>query len=148
MMSLSFMISSSSPSILTSVPDHLPNSTTVANLDVEGDQLAGRHVRAGANSNDFALLRLFLCGVGMMMPPAVFVFGIDAANDDAVVQRTELHIVLFPFLASVVPLLSAPGNRRVSERRPRWHSVNESANSALDVGRGRRPVNDFAIRIF
>ena len=27
MMSLSFMISSSWPSILTSVPDHLPNST-------------------------------------------------------------------------------------------------------------------------
>ena len=31
---------------------------------------------------------------GMMMPPAGFVFGIDAFDHDAVVERTEFHAIL------------------------------------------------------
>ena len=58
------MMSRSSPSILTSVPDHLPNSTRVAGLDVERDDLAALVAGAGADGDDLALHRLFLGGVG------------------------------------------------------------------------------------
>ena len=44
----------------------------VADLDVERLQLAAVIARAGSGGEDLAFLRLFLGGVGMMMPPAVF----------------------------------------------------------------------------
>jgi hypothetical protein len=31
---------------------------------------------------------------GMMMPPADFIFGLDALDDDAVMKRTKLHGIL------------------------------------------------------
>ena len=63
-MSLSFMMSSSSPSSLTSEPDHLPNSTLIAGLHVEWLHLALLVRGAGADGDNLALLRLFLRGVG------------------------------------------------------------------------------------
>ena len=57
MMSLSFMIRSSSPSILTSVPDHLPNST-LSLLHLHGDDLAVFAACAWTDSDDLALLGL------------------------------------------------------------------------------------------
>ena len=64
MMSLSFMMRSSAPSILTSVPDHLPNRTRSPFFRSSGDNLAVLAARAGAHGNDLALLRLLGGGVG------------------------------------------------------------------------------------
>ena len=91
MMSDSFMMRSSSPSILTSVPDHLPNSTLVAGLDVERNELAAFVTRAGAHGDDFAFLGLFLGGVGDDDAALRLLFAFEAADDDAVVQGTEFH---------------------------------------------------------
>ncbi len=51
-MSDSFMIRSSSPSSLTSVPDHLPNSTLSPALRSSGIELAGLVAAAGADGDD------------------------------------------------------------------------------------------------
>jgi hypothetical protein len=61
MMSVSFMIRSSSPSSLTSVPDHLPNSAVAD--EVDRDQLAGLVAAARADGGDFALRVFFLGGI-------------------------------------------------------------------------------------
>ena len=91
MMSDSFMIRRSSPSILTSVPDHLPNRIAVAGLDVERNELAALVAGAGADGDDFAFLRLLLGGVGNDDAALGFLLAFDAADDDAVVQGTEFH---------------------------------------------------------
>jgi hypothetical protein len=49
----------------------LTEEHTVAGLHVEGLDLAALVTRTRPNGNDLALLRLFLGGSGMMMPPAV-----------------------------------------------------------------------------
>ena len=61
--SLSFMMASSSSSILTSVPDHLPNSTR-SPFDFKRHELAALVAHAGADGDHFALHRLLLGGVG------------------------------------------------------------------------------------
>ena len=90
MMSLSFMIRSSSPSILTSLPDHLPNSTRSPALTsaVEpGPSHRGRPVPR----DDLALIRLLLRGVGTDAATGSPLVLLDTAYDHAVVQRTKLH---------------------------------------------------------
>ncbi len=57
------MIRSSSPSIFTSVPDHLPNRMRSPALTSSANQLAGFVAGAGADGDDFAFLRLLLGGV-------------------------------------------------------------------------------------
>ena len=94
MMSDSFMIRSSSPSILTSVPDHLQNSM-VANLDVDGDELPILVAAAWADGDDLALGGFFLGGVRNDDATGRLILGIDALNDDAVVERTKLHGVSY-----------------------------------------------------
>ena len=91
MTSDSFMMRSSSPSILTSVPDHLPNKTRSPCLQVDGDELAGFVAGAGADGDDFALLRLLLGGVGNDDAALRLVIAFNATDDDAVVQRSEFH---------------------------------------------------------
>ena len=91
MMSASFMIRRSSPSILTSVPDHLPNRMMIAGLDVERDQLAAFVARTGADGDHLAFLRLFLRGVGNDDPALGFEIAFRASDDDAVVEWTEFH---------------------------------------------------------
>jgi hypothetical protein len=83
MMSLSFMIRYSTPSILTSVPDHLPNSTRSPALTSIGI--------SWPVGDDLALLRLFLRGVGNDDPPRGLFLGVNALDDDTVVKRTEFH---------------------------------------------------------
>ena len=112
MMSLSFMISSSSPSILTSVPDHLPNSTRSPFLTSSGDELAGLVAGAGADGDDFALLRLLLGGVGDDDAAGGLGLGVDALDDDAVVQGTKFHGLL-------VSLVRGCGDERRSRRSTR-----------------------------
>ena len=97
MMSLSFMINSSWPSIVTSVPDHFAEQHAVAeHLHVDRDQLPeGFVAAAAADGDDFALGRSFSLAVsGMMMPPAVLWFALYALDHDAVMERTEFHIIL------------------------------------------------------
>ena len=78
MMSLSFMMRSSAPSILTSVPDHLPNRTRSPFLKSSGDDLAVFAARARAHSNDLALLRLLGGGIGNDDAAGGLGFALDA----------------------------------------------------------------------
>ncbi len=90
-MSLSFMMSSSSPSSLTSLPDHLPNSTRSPTLTSRGFTLAGLVAGTRADGDNLALLGLFLRGVGNDDPACCFSFFLDTFHDHAVVQRTKFH---------------------------------------------------------
>src|SRR3954453_10572602 len=63
----------------------------VACLDVERLDLAGFVARAGTDGDDLALLGLLLDGVRDDDAALGLFFGIDALDDDAVVERTELH---------------------------------------------------------
>jgi hypothetical protein len=90
-MSLSFMMIRSSPSIFTSVPDHLPNRILSPCLDVERRDLAVFVAGAGADGDDFAFLRLFLGGVGNDDPAGGLFLGLDPADEHAVMKRPETH---------------------------------------------------------
>ena len=89
MMSDSFMIRSSSPSSLISVPDHLPNSTRSPTLMSIGISLPALVAAAGADRDDFALRGLFLGGVGNDDAALGLFFGVDALDHDTVMQRTK-----------------------------------------------------------
>src|SRR5262249_24306083 len=66
----------------------------VANLQINRDELARLIAPARADSRDLACLRFFLCCVGDNDATGGLRFGINASNDDAVVQRTKFHAVL------------------------------------------------------
>ncbi len=85
MTSDSFMIRSSWPSILTSVPDHLPNRTRSPAFSSSGMKLAALVAGAGPDGDDFALLRLLLDGVGNDDAALRLLLALHAADDDAVV---------------------------------------------------------------
>ena len=69
----------------------------VANLEVDRDQLAGFVAAAWTDRRDFALLGLLLGTVRNDDAASGFVFGIDAFDHDAVVERTEFHAILLGF---------------------------------------------------
>ena len=73
------------------MPDHLPNRTTIASLDIDRDELAALVAAAGADGDDLALHGLLLGGVGN--DDAALGLGVffDPAHDHAVMQRTKLH---------------------------------------------------------
>src|SRR5689334_505596 len=64
----------------------------VADLEVDRDQLAGLVAAARAHGGDFALRGLFLGGVGDDDAALGLLFGVDALDHDAVMQRTELGL--------------------------------------------------------
>ena len=70
----------------------LAEQNTIAGLYIEGDHLAGLVASAIANGNDFAFLRLFLRGIRNDDATGGLFFGIDAADNDTVVQRTKCHL--------------------------------------------------------
>src|SRR5579864_9392847 len=72
MMSLSFMIRSSSPSSLTSVPDHLPKSTRSPTLRSIGINLPDSSRPPGPTAAISPCEGFSLAVSGMMMPPLVF----------------------------------------------------------------------------
>jgi len=76
----SFMIRSSSPSSLTSVPDHLPRYP-VAGLESGFDNIAGFVAAARAPRNHLALRRLSPGVSGMMMPPPLIFPRLDASPE-------------------------------------------------------------------
>src|ERR687898_2895495 len=63
----------------------------VAGLHVEGLNLAGLVAGAQPGGDHLALLRLLLGGVRDDDAALGLLFRVDAADDDTVVQRTELH---------------------------------------------------------
>ena len=72
MMSDSFMIRSSRPSSLTSVPDHLPNSTLSPTLTSSGVSLPFSSRPPGPTPTISPCCGFSFALSGMMMPPAVF----------------------------------------------------------------------------
>jgi hypothetical protein len=74
----------------------LAEQDAVAGLDVERAELALVAQRATANGDDLALLRLLLGGVGDYDAAHGFLVGRQAANEYAVMKRTEAHTVLSP----------------------------------------------------
>ena len=73
-MSLSFMISRSSPSTLTSVPDHLPNRMRSPALTSSGVILPSSSRAPVPTATTSPSCGFSLAVSGMMMPPAVFFF--------------------------------------------------------------------------
>src|SRR5438045_7242853 len=69
----------------------------VARLEFDRDQLAVIVAAARANGDDLALGRLLLGGVRNDDATGRLILGIDALNDDAVVERTKLHGVLLSY---------------------------------------------------
>jgi len=97
MMSLSFMISSSWPSSLTSVP---ATCRTGRGRRLEVGSGSACRLRRGhpGHGGDFALRGAFSLALsGMMMPPAVFSSASMRLTHNAVVKRTEFHAVLLSF---------------------------------------------------
>ena len=91
MMSDSFMIRRSSPSILHLRARPFAEQHAVAGLDIKGDDLAALVARPGADGDDFALLRLLLGVVWNDDAALRLLLAFDATDDDAVVQRTKFH---------------------------------------------------------
>src|SRR5262249_11193447 len=69
----------------------LAEQDQVAGLDVQRDPLAVVLRLAVARGNHLALLRLFLCGIGDDDPADFLLAFLDALNNDAVVQRSDVH---------------------------------------------------------
>ena len=67
----------------------------VAGGDVDGDELAGLlGATARAHGEDFALLGLLLGGVGDDETADGRLLGLSGADDDAVFERLQVHVVL------------------------------------------------------
>ena len=75
-------------------------------LTSSGDARAVVLDLAGADGDDLALLRLFLGGVGDDDPADLLFAFLEALDDDAVVQRSDVHAV-----CSVVCEVKARGPR-------------------------------------
>src|SRR5437868_9604193 len=63
----------------------------VADLDVDGDELAALVASAGSNGDNLALLWLLLGGVRNDDATSGLRLGIDSLDDNAVVKRSEFH---------------------------------------------------------
>src|SRR5438477_11953317 len=63
----------------------------VAGLDVERRELALFGLGARADGDDFALLRLFLRGVGDDDPARGLLLGLDTTDEDTIMKRPETH---------------------------------------------------------
>ena len=66
----------------------------ITDLNVDRDQLAVFVAAAGANGDDFTLGGFFLGSVRNDDAACASLLGIDALDDNAVVKRTKLHVVL------------------------------------------------------
>src|SRR4051812_8144522 len=63
----------------------------VAGLDVQRSDLAVVSASARADRDNFAFLRLFLCGVGNDDPPGCLLLGLDTADEDTIMKWPETH---------------------------------------------------------
>src|SRR5215210_2738336 len=69
----------------------LAEQDAVAGLDVERVDAAGLIAGAGADGDDFAFLRLLLDGIRDDDAALGLLLALNAADDNSIVQRTELH---------------------------------------------------------
>ena len=118
MMSDSFMISSSSPSILTSVPDHLPNRMRSPAFTSSATSWPCFVAGAGADGDDFAFHRLFLGGVGDDDAARGLFFGGQPPDHDPVVQGTEMLIRIAPEFDLSLVLIGSPHRRGLRTEHP------------------------------
>jgi len=72
----------------------LAEQHAVANLEVDGDQLAVIVAAPGTDADDLALLGLLLGGVGDNDAAGGLGFGINTLDHDAVVKRAKFHALL------------------------------------------------------
>src|SRR5437868_10916660 len=70
----------------------------VAGLDVQRRHLALFGLGASTDGDDFALLRLFLGGIGNDDPARGLLLGLDTADEDSVMKRPETHSHLAPLI--------------------------------------------------
>src|SRR5262245_5960256 len=105
----------------------------VADLDVDGDQLAGLVAAARTHRDDLALGGLFLGGVGNDDAAGGLLLGIDALDDDAVVKRTKLHGVLLSFWRDLVlgRWKSAVADRSRARHKRRYFCPQEASAKYL-----------------
>ena len=141
MMSLSFMIRSSLASILTSVPDHLPNSTLSPFLRSMGIELAGFVAAARADGDDLALLRLLARSVGDDDAAGRLGFRVRALDHHAIVERTKLHCCDAPIASGAAQCgrLKVCFGAGVQD----WHSLLASANTCPLVGLSVQCVKEY-----
>ena len=66
----------------------------VANLHIQGENLAVIGLLAVAGGDDFTHLRLFLGGVGDNQAPGGFGFLFDALDDETILKRSDVHVLL------------------------------------------------------
>jgi hypothetical protein len=93
---VAFFHDRSSPSILTSVPDHFPKRMRSPALT----SLAALVAPARTDGDHPAFLRLLLGGIGDDDSAFGLLFALEALNYDPVMQGTECHVVSFLFWAS------------------------------------------------
>src|SRR5262249_1117525 len=67
----------------------LAEQDAIANLHIERNSLARFIASAGTDGDHFALLGLFLCGVGDDDPARSLCFFLNALHDNTIVERTE-----------------------------------------------------------
>src|SRR4051812_33361257 len=67
----------------------LAEQHAVADLDVDRDQLSALVTAAGSNRGNFALRRLLLGAIGNDDAALGLLLGVDALDDDTVMQRTK-----------------------------------------------------------
>jgi hypothetical protein len=72
----------------------LAEQNAITGLDIESLHLAGLVACAGADGDDLAFLRLFLGSVGDDDAAFGYFFRLDAADENAVVKRSERHVLL------------------------------------------------------
>ncbi len=85
------MIRRSWPSILTSVPDHLPNRTRSPGFTSSGTSWPCSLRAPGPAAMISPSCGFSFAVSGMMMPPAVFSSASMRSHEHAVVQWTEMH---------------------------------------------------------
>jgi hypothetical protein len=115
-MSLSFMMSSSSSPISTSVPDHFPKRTQSPALTSRGVSLPFSSRLPGPTGDHFAFLRLLLCGIGDDDAAFGLLFALEAFDHDPVMQGTECHVVSFVFWAAGFAEQDGSGGKGISEK--------------------------------
>ncbi len=67
----------------------------IAGFDIDRNELAGLITSTGTNGNNFALLRLFLGGVGNDDASGTFCFGFDAFDYDTIVGGRNFMYLSF-----------------------------------------------------
>src|SRR4051795_4293680 len=100
----------------------LPEQNAIASLDVERHELAALISSTRPGGDDLSFLRLLLRGIWNDDATLRLLFGIDAADHDAVVQGAKFH---GDFLRHALcpPPICSPGTRivrvpKINNRRP------------------------------